>query len=310
MLVMTPYGLWCPAADVYIDPIRSVDRAVITHGHSDHARRGMRSYLCHADTVPILQHRLGGKVSTQGVAYGEDVVINGVRITLVPAGHIIGSAQVRIEHRGQVWVVSGDYKRQADPFAAPFEPVRCHTFITESTFGLPLYRWPSTEQTMAGINAWWRANAAAGITSVIHAYSLGKSQRVLAGLDPAVGPITVDRPIAEMNAALRAAGHPLPAAALYDGQDGAIVISSAGATSEIRQRRHRTASVSGWNVTRGGGFVMSDHVDWPDLMRTIDETGCERVLVTHGFTATVVRYLRERGLAADELHDVVERSDT
>lgn len=309
MLVMTERGLYCPAADVYVDPVRSVDRAIITHGHSDHARRGMRSYLCHHHTVPILQHRLGGKVSAQGLAYGESVVVNNVRISLHPAGHIIGSAQVRFEHRGEVWVVSGDYKRQPDPLAQAFEPVRCDTFITETTFGLPVYQWPSTEVATAAINAWWRTNADAGLVSVIHAYSLGKAQRVLLGLDPGIGPVTADGPVHDMHHMLRQAGHALPPTPLFTGQDRAIVISSTGANHEIRRYRHRSAGVSGWNVTRGNGFVMSDHVDWPDLMRTIEETSCQRVLATHGFTSIVVRHLRERGLQADELHDVVERGD-
>jgi len=309
MLVMTTHGLYCPAADVFVDPVRSVDRAIITHGHSDHARRGMRSYLCHHDTIPILRHRLGGNVRTQGVGYGEDVVVNGVRITLFPAGHIIGSAQVRFEHGGETWVVSGDYKRQPDPIAQAFEPVRCTTFITESTFGLPVYQWPDPAVAVDALNAWWKANAEAGIISVIHAYSLGKAQRVLLGLDPSIGPITADQAVHNMHDVLRQAGHALPETPVFNGQSGAIVISSTGANSDIRRFRHRSAGVSGWNVTRGSGFVMSDHVDWPGLLRTIAETECERVLATHGFSAVVVRYLRERGMAADELHDVVERSD-
>lgn len=309
MLVMTSHGLYCPAADVFIDPVRSVDRAIITHGHSDHARRGMRAYLCHHHTIAILHHRLGGKVTTQGVAYGEDVVINGVRFTLYPAGHIIGSAQVRVEHAGEVWVVSGDYKRQADPIAQAFEPVRCHTFVTETTFGLPIYQWPDPAVAVNGINAWWRANAQAGLVSVVHAYSLGKAQRVLLGLDPSVGPITADQAVHDMHAVLRHAGHALPPTPIFTGQQGALVISSTGANHTIRAYRHRTAGVSGWNVTRGGGFVMSDHVDWPGLLQTVAETECGRVLATHGFSQVVVRYLRERGLEADELHNVVERGD-
>ncbi|MBU3741871.1 MAG: ligase-associated DNA damage response exonuclease [Candidatus Kapabacteria bacterium] len=309
MLVMTQRGLYCPAADVYVDPVRSVDRAIITHGHSDHARRGMRAYLCHHHTGPILRHRLGGSVQTQGIAYGESVVINGVTISLHPAGHILGSAQVRFEHRGEVWVVTGDYKRQPDPLAQAFEPVRCHTFITETTFGLPVYQWPSSDVATTAINTWWRANADAGLVSVIHAYSLGKAQRVLLGLDLGIGPATADGPVHDMHHMLRQAGHVLPPTPLFTGQHRAIVISSTGANSEIRRYRHRSAGVSGWNVTRGNGFVMSDHVDWPDLMRTIEETSCERVLATHGFSSIVVRHLRERGLQADELHDVVERSD-
>lgn len=309
MLHMTTHGLYCPAGDFYIDPVRAVDRAVITHGHSDHARKGMRAYLTHHHTVPILYHRLGHHISTQGVEYGEVVDIHGVRVSLHPAGHVIGSAQIRIEHHGQVWVVSGDYKRQPDPLAAAFEPLRCHTFITESTFGLPIYRWPSVHDVAELLNAWWRTNAEAGIVSVVQAYALGKAQRVLLTLDPSIGPICATPAVAATNHVLREAGHALPLTKPFDGDGRSLIISSGGLDGALRSRAHRSIGMSGWNITRGDGFVMSDHVDWPDLMRSIRETEAEHVLVTHGFTSTVVRYLRERGWRADALHDVTERSD-
>lgn len=309
MLQMTPFGLYCPAGDFHIDPVRAVDRAVITHGHSDHARRGMRAYLSHRHTEPILRHRLGEHIRTQSVDYGEVIDMHGVRVSLHPAGHVVGSAQVRIEHRGEVWVVSGDYKRQSDPLAEDFEPVPCHTFITESTFGLPIYRWPSVDAVSDALHAWWRSNADAGIVSIVHAYPLGKAQRVLLMLDPDIGPVCTNDAVAATNAVLRGAGHTLPPTRPFDGDGRSLIITSGGVEDAVRTRPHRTAGVSGWNIARAGGFVMSDHVDWPGLMRTIRDTGAERILVTHGFTSQVVRYLREQGWQADELHDVTERGD-
>ena len=188
LIVPRPEGLYCPSGDFYIDPWRPVARAGISHGHGDHARVGSDVYLCHNDSVPILRRRLG-EIDVRGAAYGEPVELNGVRISLHPAGHILGSAQVRVERRGEIWVASGDYKTEPDGTCAPFEPIRCHAFITESTFGLPIYRWRPQAEIAAEINAWWRANAAAGRASVVFAYSLGKAQRVLAMLDASIGPM-------------------------------------------------------------------------------------------------------------------------
>ena len=191
LLKVTARGLYCAAGDFYVDPCMAVDFAVTTHAHSDHARPGSRHYLTAAEGEGVLRERLGPRARIESVPYGQRTVRNGVTISLHPAGHILGSAQVRVEYRGEVWVVSGDYKTEADPTCADFEPVRCHTFITESTFGLPIYRWRPQAEIFDGINAWWRANQLAGRTSVVFAYSLGKAQRVLAGVDPATGPIFV-----------------------------------------------------------------------------------------------------------------------
>ncbi|MCU0330209.1 MAG: ligase-associated DNA damage response exonuclease [Candidatus Kapabacteria bacterium] len=325
MLVPTSHGLYCPQGDFFIDPRRSVARAVITHGHSDHAYRGMDAYLCTQETVPILRHRLGAHGHYHGVRYGETVVMNGVRVSFHPAGHVIGSAQVRLEYAGEVWVVSGDYKRQADPFAVSFEPVRCSTFITETTFGLPIYRWPSPSVVAAEINNWWRENAAAGRTSIIQAYSLGKAQRIMGMVDASIGPMMATSAVHAMNTVLADAGHALPPwknLAAVDRNEpltGSLVITTGIDAALLRRCKDAaTASASGWMAIRGfrrrgnhdRGFVVSDHTDWPDLMRTIRETGAERILATHGSTSAVVRTLQEQGLQAAELEDVgMERTE-
>ena len=210
LLKVTDRGLYCAAGDFYIDPWKAVDFAVTTHAHSDHARGGSRHYLSSAEGRGVLQERLGSGAHIQGIPYGETVARNGVRISLHPAGHILGSAQVRVEYRGEIWVVSGDYKTEAERTCAPFEPVRCHTFITESTFGLPIYRWRPQAEVFDGINAWWRANQLASRTSVLFAYSLGKAQRVLAGVDPTIGPIFVHGAVAKLLPHYAAAGVELP----------------------------------------------------------------------------------------------------
>lgn len=315
LLVRTDQGLYCPAGDFHIDPHRPVARAVITHGHADHAHRGMRSYLCHRDTVPILQHRLGPSITVHGVRYSETVVMHGVRVSLHPAGHIVGSAQVRIEHRGEVWVVSGDYKRQIDPWAEAFSPVGCHTFITETTFGLPVYRWPDDRHVAASLNAWWRTNADSGLMSVVQCYSLGKAQRLHAMLDTAIGPVLAHPSIVAMHDVLREHGIGLPALGAWDvalvqpAPPRAMLLTPTPSASPIGHTPVSYATASGWAAvqspsSRNGtrrGFVVSDHVDWPDLIRTIDDTGAERVYATHGYTEAVVRFLRERGTEAYDL---------
>ncbi len=251
----------------------------------------------------------------RGVEYGETVALNGTTVSLHPAGHILGSSQVRIEHGGEVWVVSGDYKTDPDPTCTPFEPIRCHTFVTESTFGLPIYRWPSQAEVFAEINAWWRANAAAGRTSLLLAYALGKAQRLLAGLDPGIGPILTHGAVERMTRVFREGGIALPptryagTAGSKADATGAIVIAPPYADATLWSRRfgdHSTGFASGWMMVRGArrqrsldrGFALSDHVDWPSLMAAIDATGAGEVWVTHGFTGPVVRWLKERGVDA------------
>ncbi|MEI2414785.1 ligase-associated DNA damage response exonuclease [Orrella sp. JC864] len=315
LVVARPEGLYCPPGDFYIDPWRPVERAVITHGHGDHARPGSGHYLGSAEGAGILRARLG-PVRMDVLRYGQYLVHRGVRISLHPAGHVLGSAQVRLEYRGQVWVASGDYKLEADGTCAPFEPVRCDTFITESTFGLPIYRWQPQAVLAAQINAWWHANAQAGRASVLYCYAFGKAQRLLHDLDPAIGPIVAHGAIEPLNALYREAGVALPDT-LHPSQVSdpalyrrALVLAPPSAQGTAWLRRfgeHADAFASGWMRVRGArrrrgvdrGFVVSDHVDWPGLQAAIQATGAQRVFVTHGQVPVLVRWLQERGLQAE-----------
>ncbi len=320
LVVQRPEGLYCPPGDFFIDPWRPVDRAIITHAHADHARRGHGAYLATAVSAGVLRARLG-EIALQGLAYGEAVHIHGVRVSLHPAGHVLGSAQVRIEHRGRVWVVSGDYfasghEEDRNVTCAPFEPVRCECFITESTFGLPIYRWRAQAEVMAEIDAWWRANAEAGRSSLLLGYSFGKAQRLLAGVDATIGPIVVHHAVAPLNEAYRAAGVALPATATLDALRGdkaalrrALVVAPPAVLGAAWTRPLGDCSdafASGWMQLRGArrrqgvdrGFVLSDHADWPGLQRAIAATGARRVIVTHGYEAVMVRWLAQQGLQA------------
>ena len=329
LVVQRPEGLYCPPGDFYIDPWRPVARAVITHAHADHARRGHGHYLAAAPAAGVLRSRLGD-ITLQTLAYGEAVDHFGVRISLHPAGHVLGSAQVRMEHGGQVWVASGDYfvagdcadAREDNATCAPFEPVRCHCFITESTFGLPIYRWQPQQQLFDDINQWWRANADAGRASLLMAYSFGKAQRILAGVDASIGPLIVHGAVEPLNRAYREQGVRLPATRLVtDMNDSsekasdktslkrALVIappSVQGSPWLKRFGEYSDAFASGWMQLRGArrrrsvdrGFVLSDHADWPGLQRAIIATGAQRVIVTHGYEAVMVRWLTEQGLQA------------
>lgn len=311
----TPRGLYCAAGDFYIDPWRPVERAVITHAHADHARPGSARYLCAAPGVFPLRARLGEEAPIESVAYGEPIDMHGVRVSMHPAGHVLGSAQVRIESGGEVWVVSGDYKLEPDPTCAPFEPVRCHTFVTESTFALPIYRWNEPGRLLDAMNAWWRANAAAGRASVLFAYSFGKAQRILASIDRSIGPILVHGAVETLDRAYRQAGIDLPdvkvAIEVEKSFDvaGALVVAPPSAQSTPWLKRfgdYSDAFASGWMAVRGNrrrlavdqGFALSDHADWQGLNRAVDASGATRVIVTHGHSLPLVQWLRERGLEA------------
>jgi len=323
LLEHTPRGLWCAAGDFYIDPWRPVDRAVITHAHSDHARPGHASYLATRQSEGVLRSRLGADMNLDCVDYGEARDINGVKVSLHPAGHVLGSAQVRVEHRGEVWVVSGDYKLDPDPTCLPFEPVRCHTFVTESTFGLPVYRWEDPVRIFARVNAWWQRNAEAGRASVLFGYAFGKAQRVLASIDPSIGPIFVHGAVDVLNRAYEASGVALPETRMVSEVEAkfdysrALIVAPPSAQGTPWMRRFGDASdcfASGWMAIRGAkkqrnvdlGLVLSDHADWPSLLKAIDASGASRVLVTHGSVPVMVRYLRERGLEADALETEFE----
>ncbi|MBZ8139445.1 DNA ligase-associated DEXH box helicase [Rubrivivax gelatinosus] len=318
LIVRRPEGLYCPPGDFYVDPWRPVARAVITHAHADHARRGHGTYLAQADGAGVLRARLGD-ISLQTLAWGEAVEINGVRLSLHPAGHVLGSAQVRLEHGGQVWVVSGDYFASGvgdehNPSCPAFEPQRCHCFITESTFGLPIYRWRPQAEVFAAIDAWWAANAAAGRPSLLLGYSFGKAQRLLAGVDASIGPVVTHGSVEAVNEAYRAAGVVLPATRPLDGLAKAdlaraLVVAPPAVVGSAWTRRlgdYGDAFASGWMQLRGTrrrygvdrGFVLSDHADWPGLQRAIAATGAARVIVTHGYEAVMVRWLCQQGLDA------------
>lgn len=316
LIISRPEGLYCPEGEFFIDPWGPVDRAVITHAHSDHARRGNGHYLAHRDSAELLRIRLGADISLQTLEYGEALEHKGVRISLHPAGHVLGSAQVRLECKGRVWVASGDYKLADDGTCRPFEPVRCDTFITESTFGLPVYRWPRQADLFTDINNWWQRNAAAGRASILFCYAFGKAQRILRGVDSAIGPIVCHGAVEPLNAVYRAAGVPLPATFRVTDEtlnksalSKALVLAPPSATGSPWLRRfgdYSDAFASGWMQLRGArrrrgvdrGFVMSDHADWPALHRAIGSTGAGQVFVTHGSIAVMVRYLREQGLDA------------
>jgi putative mRNA 3-end processing factor len=203
-------GIFCEKAGVYIDPWKPVDTAIITHGHSDHARWGCNTYICHHHTKPVLKWRLGNETRVESVDYHEKFKINGAVFSLHPAGHIIGSAQVRAEYKGEVWVVSGDYKLENDGLSEPFEPVRCNIFVTESTFGLPIYKWKPQHLVYSEILQWWEQNRRDGLVSVLNGYSLGKAQRLLNNVDGGIGPIFIHGAISNINQALIAAGIPFP----------------------------------------------------------------------------------------------------
>ncbi len=316
MLRLSDRGLYCEAADLYIDPWSPVPRALVTHAHGDHLTWGCESYLVSQEGVGPTRERLGVWANgLDSVAYGEPRFINGVRISFHPAGHILGSSQIRLEHRGEVWVVSGDYKTDADRTCTPWEPLRCHTFVTESTFGLPIYRWPPQQRVFDDINAWWRRNADEGHVSVLYGYALGKAQRLIGGLDPSLGPILTHGAVERMTQVYREAGVMLPptryaADALRENDTTrAIVVAPPSVDGSTWLRRFgstRAAFASGWMRVRGArrrrgvetGFTLSDHVDWPQLLSAIDATGASRVWVTHGFTGPVVQWLTDRGLDA------------
>ncbi|HRF00041.1 MAG TPA: ligase-associated DNA damage response exonuclease [Pirellulaceae bacterium] len=312
LLVPTERGLYCPVGDFHIDPSRAVPRAIVTHAHADHAVKGCGKYLAAPDCLPLLRHRLGRGIEAEGLEYGRSRRVRGVRISLHPAGHVLGSIQVRLECRGEVWVATGDYKRQPDPTCRPFEPVPCHVLLTETTFGLPIYVWPEADEELQRIESWRWRNRERGVSSLLLVYSLGKAQRLLASLAPDLGPIHVHDAIAGVNAAYREAGIELPTTAIDPPSAGSTVLTvpqAVGTRWLAAAAPYETAYVSGWMRTRrrrqqrgtGRGFVMSDHVDWPALMRTIRESGAERVGAMHGSTAEVVRFLREQGTEAFEV---------
>jgi len=341
-------GLACAAGGFHIDPWRPAPLAVITHAHGDHARWGSGRYVCAAACVDVLRLRLPPDAVIQGVPWGETVQFGAATASFHPAGHIRGSAQVRVEVGGEVWVAAGDYKRAADPTCEAFEVVPCDVFITESTFALPIYRWQPSEAVAREIAQWWAENAAQGKASVLFCYSLGKAQRVLGelwrlGATPAFAwvrekTVFLHGAVEPLTRVYRDAGVEMVATARVSEEGeadtppenpvgttgppkgkkkgrsfaGELAIAPPSASGSPWMRRFgsghdfETGFASGWMRVRGirrrggydRGFVLSDHADWDDLLRTIRETGARRVLATHGSSEALARYLGEQGIEA------------
>lgn len=317
LIEFRPEGIYCSVGRFYIDPWRPVELALITHGHADHARAGMTKYLCHHYTVPILQSRIGANIRIQGIEYGESLTINNVRVSFHPAGHIIGSAQIRMEYKGKVVVVSGDYKLQVDGLSTPFELVRCHEFVSESTFGLPIYQWDTVARQNRALAEWVTLNKSNKRTSVFVGYSLGKAQRIMKAVD-GLAQIHVHNSIDKLNRAYSKAGVALPDYQPVDFKEDLkhvandiVIVPPALANSNMLKKIPGMAFAicSGWMTVRGArrwrsadaGFAISDHADWNELLQVVKQTQAEKVYVTHGQTSVFARYLNEMGVFAQEV---------
>ncbi len=317
LLKFTPAGIYCPQADIYIDPWKKVNKAIITHAHADHSRWGMKHYLAHPLSIPVMRLRLGSDISVQAVEYNQKLLINGVEISLHPAGHIPGSAQVRVSYKGETWVASGDYKVEDDGLSTAFEPVKCNTFITECTFGLPVYKWKPQKEIFNEMNGWWRTNQSNGISTIVTAYSLGKAQRLLQNLDPSIGKIYTHGAVENTNEVMREAGIHLNETIRITKETtkkelvGNMIIAPPSALNTPWMNKFKPLSdgiASGWMMLRGTrrrraadrGFALSDHADWPGLLSAIKATGAENVITTHGYTNVFSRYLNEIGINSVE----------
>lgn len=327
LLERTESGLYCPQGDFFVDPIRPVKRAVISHAHADHARAGCQSYLSSQEGANLLRLRMNQDADFTFLAFGEHLSIGGVSISFHPAGHILGSAQIRLEHRGFVALVTGDYKLEPDPTCTPWTPVRCHHLVTESTFGLPVFHWPEQQSVQHAINSWWRGNRDSGRASILYGYAVGKSQRILAGLDPSIGPIFTHGAVEKGVEAYRRSGIHLPKTTYVNHADpkqdygGAMIIAVPGAHGSPWLRKFgpkRTAMASGWTMMRGWrrrrsmdqGFVISDHVDWNSLLEAVKQSEAEQIWVDHGYSEVVARYLNEIGYQAVSIDTKHESADT
>lgn len=314
LLIHTALGLYCPKADVYLDPWRPVNRAILSHGHADHARWGSSSYLCTPTAAPVIKYRLGD-IMLETLPFGEEKLINGVSFSFHPAGHILGSAQIKVSYKGEIVVFSGDYKTANDGFSEAFEPVKCHTFITESTFGLPVYHWQDQKGVFNEMEQWCKNNRNNGHLSILYGYSLGKAQRILQGLPESVGPIFTHSTIEAVLHVMRNQGVSLKNTvpvnehlSRADLLSGVIIAPPAVQNSNWLKKFEpiRNGVVSGWMALRGArrrrnadkGFVLSDHADWEGLNEAISLTGAENVLVTHGYTDILSKWLIDKGLNA------------
>ena len=315
LLEFTDKGIYCARADVYIDAWQPVNKVLVTHAHSDHARWGSDHYLCHKLSAPVLQWRLGDGNTIESVDYDQPLMINGVRFSFHPAGHIIGSAQIRVEYQSDVWVVSGDYKLEDDGISTPFEPLKCDVFISESTFGLPVYQWKPQKEVFKEINDWWHKNQQEGKASVLTGYSLGKAQRLLQNIDTAIGPVYTHGAIENINQVISNMGIPLKKTIRVTNDipkenfSKALIIAPPSASNSPWMRRFQPFSIgiaSGWMSLRGTrrrravdrGFVVSDHADWDGLNKAIKETGAEKIIITHGYRSIFSRWLNDQGYQA------------
>ncbi len=321
LLRLTKRGIYCPKGDFYIDASGRVERNIITHAHADHARPGHISYLAHKNTVPLLRSRLGKNINVQALNYAEVLSINGVKVSLYPAGHIYGSSQVKVSLGGESWVVSGDYKLEDDQLSAPFEPVKCNVFITECTFGLPEYSWPEQQTVYNQINNWWKNNREQGITSLLFGYALGKSQRMIKNIDHSIGPVFVYKSVGKMNEVIMEDGGKLPKTITIDEKtslediQGNLIIAPPSITSGRLIRGLKsisTAMASGWIQTGkhfgrskiDKGFILSDHADWAGLLRAIKETNAEKIIAMHGKTGEFVKRLNKLGIYSIEIDEL------
>ena len=317
LLVHTTLGLYCPKADVYLDPWKPVKKAILTHGHADHARWGSSSYLCTPTAAPVIKYRLGD-INLETLPFGEEKLINGVSFSFHPAGHVLGSAQIKVSYKGEMVVFSGDYKTANDGFSEAFEPVKCHTFITESTFGLPVYHWQDQKWVFNEMEEWCKNNRNNGQLSILYGYSLGKAQRILQGLPESVGPIFTHSTIEAVLNVMRNQGvslkNTIPVNEHLTRADllsGVIIAPPAVQNSNWLKKFEpiRNGVVSGWMALRGArrrrnadkGFVLSDHADWEGLNEAISLTGAENVFVTHGYTDILSKWLIDKGLNAHPL---------
>jgi putative mRNA 3-end processing factor len=345
LVTLKAEGLYCPAGDFYIDPWRAVQRAIITHGHADHARAGSAHYTTLASGSAILRQRLGQSIQVQGLQNAQAISVNGVRVSLHAAGHILGSAQVRMEHQGEVTVVTGDFKRTPDPSCDAFEVVQCDTLITEATFALPIYRWPDPQNVAAEILEWWQAQAQRDRAAVLFCYSLGKAQRILAELRKlmnstaylhgAMVPLTeiyrehgvqmlATEPVSAATDEQTEASEPARKRGVKNKRKdwrGALILappSAAGSTWMHQFGACSTAFASGWMAVRGArrrqsydrGFVLSDHADWDGLVQTVRESRAQEVFATHGQSDQLTRYLREQGIKAQALQTEFGAAET
>ena len=315
LLAFDDRGIYCQQGDFYIDPWRPVGKAVITHGHSDHARQGHDKYLSTPETAVVLKYRLGGNIHVQTIKYGETIVIHGVEVTLIPAGHIIGSAQVKVSYKGEIWVVTGDYKLEDDGFSGTFEPVPCHRLITECTFGLPIYKWQPQEEIFESINQWWSTNQKKGMVTLLTGYSLGKAQRLIQGLDSSIGKIFTHGAIENTNKVLRDAGIRIKDTTYFSPDIkqkdliGNLVIAPPGVLNSSwlkRIKEYESGVASGWMAVRGNrrrrrvdrGFALSDHLDWEGLNQVVDICNPEYIYATHGYKETVAKWFENKGRKA------------